>query len=125
MLTVPYHRFEDAAMDEDPGEYEYTFEVKRLHPKRTPHSKVIFCYRSLGKFLSPLRGQRIQYANTRTEALKSMLIVPRTPSPQPEVPLEERDFTTLNADELRELQQRVAAMRVSHARLIFMLHLIC
>lgn len=41
-----------------------------------------------------------------------MLIIPRTPSPEPPTPLEERDITTLNPEELRELQARFLAMRV-------------
>jgi hypothetical protein len=40
-----------------------------------------------------------------------MLIIPRTPSPPP---LEERDITTLSADELREIQKRFLALRVRH-----------
>lgn len=47
-----------------------------------------------------------------TGALKAMLIIPRTPSPEPEVPLEERDFDTLTADEQRKVFKR---MQVSHA----------
>ncbi|KAK4549817.1 hypothetical protein LTR36_005118 [Oleoguttula mirabilis] len=42
------------------------------------------------------------------EALKSLLIIPRTPSPPP---LEERDITTLTHDELCELQRRARAAR--------------
>lgn len=52
-------------------------------------------------------------ADNSAEALKSLLIVPRTPSPEPPIPLEERDITTLNPDELKELQKRFLAMRVS------------
>jgi len=40
-----------------------------------------------------------------------MLIVSRTPTPPP---LEDRDPTTLTVDELRELQKRAKAARVSH-----------
>ena len=50
----------------------------------------------------------------KTAALKSMLIIPRTPTPPP---LEERDPTTLNADELRELQKRAQAFKVGIMRL--------
>lgn len=39
-----------------------------------------------------------------------MLIIPRTPSPPP---LEDRDITTLSMDELREMQRRMQALRVS------------
>lgn len=46
---------------------------------------------------------------TGEDALKSMLIIPRTPSPPP---LEERDMATLSLDELRELQKQFLAMRV-------------
>jgi len=46
--------------------------------------------------------------------LNSMLIIPRTPSPPP---LEERDITTLNHDELRELQKRALDFKVSDFQL--------
>ncbi|KAK5130485.1 hypothetical protein LTR08_002007 [Meristemomyces frigidus] len=42
------------------------------------------------------------------EALKSLLIIPRTPTPPP---LEERDITTLSPDEMRELQRRARAAK--------------
>ena len=43
------------------------------------------------------------------EALKSMLIIPRTPDP---IPLEERDPDTMTLEELRECHRRRQAQRV-------------
>ena len=48
------------------------------------------------------------YAHSNTniigiDALKSLLVIPRTPSP---VPLEERELNELNVEQMRELLQR-------------------
>ncbi|KAK5127456.1 hypothetical protein LTR85_006795 [Meristemomyces frigidus] len=48
------------------------------------------------------------------QALRSMLIIPRTPTPPP---LEERDITTPTPDELRELQRARAARDEKQAKI--------
>ncbi|KAH7389623.1 hypothetical protein DE146DRAFT_791630 [Phaeosphaeria sp. MPI-PUGE-AT-0046c] len=58
-----------------------------LDPKRRPFASITFKYR--------LR-----------DALKALLIIPRSPSP---VPLEERDVDSLSSEEMRELLQRQRA----------------
>lgn len=52
-----------------------------------------------------------------SDALKALLIIPRSPSP---VPLEDRDIDTLNAEEMRELlrQQKVRCRSITRVRLI-------
>ena len=45
-----------------------------------------------------------------TEALQSLHLIPRTPSPSPvpiSVPLEERPFNSLTPDEVQELSRRL------------------
>ncbi|KAK5697157.1 hypothetical protein LTR97_007292 [Elasticomyces elasticus] len=54
-----------------------------------PYTTVVFRYRSL-------------------ETLKSMLIIPRTPSPPP---LEERDYESVNRDEFLELQRQLKELK--------------
>ncbi|KAK3722677.1 hypothetical protein LTR37_002248 [Vermiconidia calcicola] len=60
-----------------------------------PVASFVFCYRSI-------------------DALKSMLIIPRTPTPPL---LEDRDITTLSQDELKELQKRAQEFREYKANL--------
>lgn len=56
-----------------------------------------------------MRIHPAEITNVETEALKSMLIIPRTPSPPP---LEERDISTLSPAELVELQKQLKSMKV-------------
>lgn len=66
----------------------------------------------MGEFMPSRARSSKEMTYSFAEALKSLLIVPRTPSPEPPTPLEERDITTLNPEELKELQKRFLAMRV-------------
>ena len=74
-----------------------------------PAAVFVFCYRSLGK----VRVQRVSQreSTNKSAALKSMLIIPRTPTPPP---LEERDFATFSADELKELKKKFLELKVRH-----------
>ena len=75
----------------------------------TPAATFVFVYRSLGKNLASLES-RTTPAN-KSDALKAMLVVPRTPEP---VPLEDRDPNTYTISDIQELQRRLRAQRVSH-----------
>ena len=71
----------------------------------------LFRYRSLGK--TSLTVQKSIIKLTRAAAaLKSAGIIPRTPSPPPPTPLEDRDAETLSMDEIKELQKRALAFKV-------------
>jgi hypothetical protein len=48
----------------------------------------------------------------RAAKLKEMLIIPRTPTPPPPVPLHERDYDTLNDEERKELIRELRAIKV-------------
>ncbi|EME38590.1 hypothetical protein DOTSEDRAFT_29616 [Dothistroma septosporum NZE10] len=56
--------------------------------RNSPHAIYVFKYRSV-------------------DVSKAMMIISRTPSPEPEVPLEERDFDTLTPTEQREVFKRM------------------
>ncbi|KAK6396689.1 hypothetical protein LTR65_008587 [Meristemomyces frigidus] len=76
-------------------------------------SEAVYHKRSTYKSTTVVPGQPGPFAVYKfhyrsLEALKSLLIIPRTPSPPP---LEERDITTLTHDELCELQRRARAAR--------------
>lgn len=88
------------------------FTCTYMEPKGKPFAKYIFYYRSMGEYIVSLGILERNRTDDLPEALKSLAIVPRTPSPEPPPPLEERDITTLNPEELKELQQRFLAMRV-------------
>ncbi|KAK4951596.1 hypothetical protein LTR10_010573 [Elasticomyces elasticus] len=66
-----------------------TYNIKPVSGLPDPYATVVFRYRSL-------------------ETLKSMLIIPRTPSPPP---LEERDYESVNRDEFLELQRQLKELK--------------
>lgn len=70
----------------------------------TPAATFIFYYRSERKLLGPLRSVR---ANALPEALKSLMIIPRTPSPPP---IEEEYGPT--SQKIRQLQRQVKELKV-------------
>ncbi|KAK0247167.1 hypothetical protein LTS09_017689 [Friedmanniomyces endolithicus] len=68
------------------------FKVKRVQGLPNPYATVIFRYRSI-------------------EALKSMLIIPRTPTPPP---LQEREYDSIDRQDVLELQRQLKAMKEKH-----------
>lgn len=84
-----------------------------VNEERLPFAKYHFKYRSLGErppTSHPLfmrrffRIRRTLTDHNRVEALKSLYIVPRSPSP---VPLDERPEENMSPDELRELVRQL------------------
>lgn len=73
-----------------------------------PAASFVFCYRSLGEYAASKSAVGFE-SLTSSDALKSMRIIPRTPTP---ALLEERDFATLSQDDLKELHKQLREMKV-------------
>lgn len=82
----------------------YTYE--RVAGHEDAAAVFVFKYPSTGQL--PLVHVRDPLL-TKTDALNSMSIIPRTPSPPH---IEDRDINTLSLEELKELQRRTKASKV-------------
>ncbi len=79
-----------------------------------PAATFVFRYKSNGKpALTPSSSHK--HDADKSDALKRMLIIPRTPSPSPEPTEEPEADTTALDDELRALQTRMEEITVSMA----------
>ncbi|EME38589.1 hypothetical protein DOTSEDRAFT_29615 [Dothistroma septosporum NZE10] len=84
--------FSDARSNESSPAQDYDFwDTKPVHPRKSILASFIFKYRSI-------------------DALRAMLIIPRTPTPEPEEPLEKRDPPTLTPAEQLEVIKRLQAV---------------
>jgi hypothetical protein len=82
--------------------YESTY----VNPDKGPFATFCFKYRSLGALRQAYCFQTTN--EDELAALKSLLIIPRSPSP---VPLLERNVDTLSLEETRELLRRRVSQR--------------
>jgi hypothetical protein len=72
-----------------------------VNPNKLPFATFVFKYRSRGRSSSDTLYTL--HLTLYLAALKSLMVIPRSPSP---VPLEDRDIATLTEAEMRELLQR-------------------
>jgi hypothetical protein len=72
-----------------------------VSPQKSPFATFVFKYRSRGRASSDT--SYTLHLMLSLDALKSLMVIPRSPSP---VPLEDRDIATLTEAEMRELLQR-------------------
>ena len=69
-----------------------------------PFATYVFYYRSLGMKIFPEFCQLLLLISAPADALKALMIIPRTPTP---LPLERRNSEDLTADERLELIRRL------------------
>ncbi|KAL8648260.1 MAG: hypothetical protein Q9226_006064 [Calogaya cf. arnoldii] len=84
--------------------------VDYIDGKNSPFARIQFKYRSKSKVESDSCEDDYTGTKASTEALQSMLLIPRTPSPPPPprlIPLEERPVETLSVEELQQLVHRL------------------
>lgn len=92
-----------------PGAAREYVDVDFVDGRDSPFAHFQFKYRSKSTWYSGPIKTTIELKHKSPEALQSILLIPRTPSPPPPprpVPLEERPVESLSVEELQKLVRR-------------------